>query len=263
MEVESHPNTLEEIKIPTIVKSLPFSMDEEGLISHIKSIKKQKNNGKMQELKNMYEKMEKNEYNGAPKKLQDVYLPSSWFKTYVLYGGKVKTRMNGFFTFGENVETLIHLEQFCGSTYGALICGRKQWCIWKPTQKPEYEEPMYKFTLEAGSTLYIPSGWFHSAITLSRWSAFIGETITNAASLKAAAQIQRSTPHALMEGELQHIGKILNIQLPSDNRAAAATARKEVEKILQEGSTRRDRTGKVRRKKKFVARRRTKVNTTT
>jgi hypothetical protein len=261
MEVESHPTTLEEVRVPTIVKSLPFSMDEEVLISHIKKIKKQRNNGKMQELKNMYEEMEKNENNGAPKKLQDVFLPSSWIRKYVLYGGKVKTRMIGFFTFGEKFETLIHVEQFCSSTYGALICGKKHWCIWKPTQKPQYEEPAYKFTLEAGSTLYIPSGWFHYVLTSTRWSAFIGETITSAASLKAATQIQRTTPHALANGELQQIGKLLNIQLPSENKAAAASARKKVEILLNEGSTRRDRTGKVRRQKKFVARRRTKVNT--
>jgi hypothetical protein len=47
----------------------------------------------------MYEEMEKNENNGAPKKLQDVFLPSSWIRKYVFYGGKVKTRMIGFFTF--------------------------------------------------------------------------------------------------------------------------------------------------------------------
>jgi hypothetical protein len=49
IEVESHPTTLEEVRVPTIVKSLPFSMNKEVLISHIKKIKKQRNNGKMQD----------------------------------------------------------------------------------------------------------------------------------------------------------------------------------------------------------------------
>ena len=207
---------------------------------------------KIQEIARRLVKMESNKVQKKPKKFPNVHIPTNWIEDYQLYNGKVRAKMIGIFTFGEGAITEPHVEEYTSATYGALVVGTKNWSIWKPTQDPTEEEPKMKLQQAQGSTLYLPPGWFHRVETTSEWSFLLGESATTRASLQAAAQIQRIMPKYLRKNEIHAIDTILNINLSKSNRDAA----KEARKIPQESSTRRDRAGKLRRRKAYSVRRR-------